>query len=249
MRSSSRSLRLDMRIKALAVGVLLCLPVVAAAQGSRVIITVYQTARTGETIRAYAAVVCFTSTNYSKYTDAYGTVTFDNVPQGAWSAVAWKSGFAAKRADISVLGTGTDVRATITLAEASFAASPCALPATPLPMPPAQPGKVTLVITVFRVVGSTPTNVTPLPNAYVCVGADSSHPDSYAKRAYTDANGKVVFHVDPLEHWQVTAGKSGFVGATAYYILPNPATYGIVQFRLFEGSGGPTCPVPIIPRF
>jgi hypothetical protein len=230
-----------MRTAALATAFLLCLPIVAVGQGSRVTITVYQTARTGETTRSYASIVCFTSTSYSKYTDMYGIVTFDNVPAGAWSAVAWKTGFQAKRADITVPATGADVRASITLVEPSLVASPCSTPTTPLPTPPPQPGKVTLVITVFR-----NSDGTPLEKAYACVGSDASHPDSYAKRAYTDATGRVYFHVDPVERWAVTAGKDGFGGAIASYYLPNPATYGIVQFRLSPGSGGATCPLPII---
>lgn len=219
------------------------LPLQVQAQGSRVSITVYQSPRSGATSPAHAAVVCFTSTDYSKYTDAYGTVSFANVPQGAWSAVAWKSGFRAKRADITVPATGSDVRTTITLSEPSFAASPCAVPSGPLPMPPAEPGKVTLVISVFRSADGT-----PVQNAYACVGRDSTHPDSYAKRGYTDVAGRVVFHVDPVSRWEVTAGKAGFTGARSYYILGSTATYGIVQFRLVEGSGGATCPLSIIPR-
>src|SRR5688572_18305030 len=169
----------------------------AAAQGSRVSITVYQSPRSGATRPAHAAIVCFTSTDYSKYTDGYGMVSFADVPQGAWSAVAWKSGFRAKRADITVPATGTDVRATITLSEPSLAASPCDVPSGPVPMPAAEPGKVTLVISVFGAADGA-----PLQNAYACVGSDSSHPDSYAKRGYTDVAGRVVFHVDPVGRWE-----------------------------------------------
>lgn len=218
-------------------------PVRSEAQGSRVLITVLQPGSTGP-IGAAGAVVCFSSIDYSKLTGPYGGVTFENVPAGQWSAVAWTSGFRAKRADISVPGTATDVRATITLSELSSEASPCILPSTPPPtssFPPHEAGKVTLVVTVYR--GS---DVTPLKDAYVCVGSDGSHRDSYAKRAYTDATGRVVFHVDHAPSWYVTAGKGGFASATSQYFLASTAEYGIVQFRLFAGSPGYICPLPTI---
>lgn len=95
-----------------------------AAQGSRVIITVTQSNRNTP---AAGAAVCFSSTTNTKLADANGTVTFDNTPSGQWSAVAWKSGFRARRADISVSGTAA-ATASIALTQPGTEASPCVLP-------------------------------------------------------------------------------------------------------------------------
>lgn len=38
----------------------------------------------------------------------------------------------------------------------------------------------------------------------------------------------------------------GFTGRTSLYFLQASAVYGIVEFRLPIGSGGATCPLPVI---
>lgn len=119
-------------LKALLAGVIaLSLPYPVAAQGARVVVTVLQTLNR-VTSPAAGAAVCFTSTTNTKLADANGVVTFDNVPAGQWSAVGWKSGFQAQRADITVSGTG-EARGQIMLLNRSLAASPCILPPPVVP--------------------------------------------------------------------------------------------------------------------
>lgn len=227
------------RLAAFAAALALSLtPGATHAQGSRLIITVRQTTATGA-VPAAGAAVCLTVANNTKLANAQGVVTFDNVPRGVWSAIAWKKGFKTRRADISVPGTGT-VRASMTLSELQLEASFCILPAAPPPttsVPPLAPGKVRLHITVLRNADGT-----PLQGAFACVGAGSSNPDSYAHRAYTDAAGQVSFDVDAVGQWYVTAKKTNYTGMISMYSLPS-GTYGIIQFRLTEGSqAGATCP-------
>lgn len=102
------------------------LPCAAGAQGSRVVVTVSQTLDR-VTSRAAGAAVCLSSQDNTKLADANGVVTFDNVPAGYWPAIAWKSGFREKRADIRVSGT-SEARAEIMLLDRSLSASWCILP-------------------------------------------------------------------------------------------------------------------------
>jgi hypothetical protein len=103
-------------------------PVSLLAQGARVVITVFQAIPGVSTIPAVGAAVCFTSTNNTRLTNGSGQVTFDNIPAGQWSAVIWKSGFRARRSDITVPTGATIVPNIVTLSDRSSEASPCILP-------------------------------------------------------------------------------------------------------------------------
>jgi hypothetical protein len=201
------------------------------AQGSRVLITVYQKGTRFNTILPGAAV-CFTSTNYTKITDQRGIVIFDNVPAGSWSAVGWKSGFKAKRADIAVPGTATDVRASITL-ESGTEQSPCILPAPPPPPPITQ---VDLTVRVVR------TDGTPVQHARVCVGTQNGY-DLYAYAYETGTSGRAYFTVPKVYSVYVTASAPNMTGASKVVYLPTGVTTVHAEDTLSAGTGGHTCPV------
>lgn len=104
------------------------MPLCLAAQGTRVVITVFQSIPGISTVPASGAAVCFTSTTNTRLTNSSGQVVFDNVPAGQWSAVIWMSGFKTRRSDIAVPAGATVVPNVVTLTERSSEPSPCVLP-------------------------------------------------------------------------------------------------------------------------
>jgi len=102
-------------------------PATARGQGSRVIVTVFQSVPGISMIPAVGAAVCLSADNNTRITNGSGQVTFDNIIAGQWTLIAWKSGFRAMRSTITSPGTAT-IPAIITLAARSSEASPCILP-------------------------------------------------------------------------------------------------------------------------
>jgi len=201
-----------------------------AQSGSRVLITVYKKGSLINSILPGAAV-CFTSTDYTKITDQRGIVVYDNVPQGNWSAVGWKSGFKAKRTDIAVPGTATDVRASIVL-ESGTDSSPCILPTA---SPPAT-YEVALTVQVVRA------DHTPIVHAKACVG-NYSEQAIYGADYDIGTSGRAHFTVPKRYSVSVTAEASGFIGVSKTVYLNNTDGTEFVEITLEPGSGGKKCPV------
>jgi hypothetical protein len=202
----------------------------AGAQGSRVFITVYKKGSPINSILPGAAV-CFTSTNNTKITDQRGLVIYDNVPQGNWSAIGWKSGFKVKRSDIAVPVTATDVRASIVL-ESGTDSSPCILPNA---SPPAT-YEVALTVQVVRA------DHTPIVHAKACVG-NYSEQAIYGADYDIGTSGRAHFTVPKRYSVSVTAEASGFIGVSKTVYLNNTDGSEFVEITLEPGSGGKKCPV------
>jgi hypothetical protein len=201
-----------------------------SASGSRVLITVYKKGSLINSILPGAAV-CFTSTDYTKITDQRGIVVYDNVPQGNWSAIGWKSGFKVKRSDIAVPGTATDVRASIVL-ESGTDSSPCILPNA---SPPAS-YEVALTVQVVRA------DHTPIVHAKACVG-NYSEQAIYGADYDIGTSGRAHFTVPKRYSVSVTAEASGFIGVSKTVYLNNTDGTEFVEITLEPGSGGKKCPV------
>ncbi len=201
-----------------------------AQSGSRVLITVYKKGSLINSILPGAAV-CFTSTNNTKITDQRGLVIYDNVPQGNWSAIGWKSGFKVKRSDIAVPGTATDVRASIVL-ESGTDASPCILPT--VSPPPVY--EVALTVKVIRA------DDTAIQHSKACVG-NYSEQAIYGADYDIGSSGKAFFTVPKRYSVSVTAEAAGFIGASKTVYLSNTDGTEFVPVTLEPGSGGKKCPV------
>jgi hypothetical protein len=194
-------------------------------------ITVYQKGTSFSTPLAGAAV-CFTALNNTKITDQRGLVIFDNVPQGNWSAIGWKSGFKLKRSDIAVPGTAVDVRASIVL-ESGIEASPCILPAPP-PPPPIY--EVALTVKVMRPDG------TAFQHAKACVG-NYSEQAIYGADYDIGSTGRAHFTVPKRYSVSVTAEADGFTGVSKTVYLSNTDGTEYVEVTLQAGPPGKKCPV------
>lgn len=208
----------------------------AAAQNARVLIKVYEKGSRIST-PSVGAMVCFTATTNTKLTDQRATVSFSNVPTGAWSAVGWKSGFKAKRVDIPVPVASGDVNATIHL-EPGNEPSPCVLPpAAPSPTSPPAPGptEVSLVVRV------TDTTATPLQGARVCAGSGTGATTRYAGIHQTSSTGRVFLTVPKMYDIWITASRDGFVGTGKRVLLPAGMSTVNTTIELLAGSGGASC--------
>ena len=212
------------------------LGVPANAQDARVLVKVYQKGARLSTPSAGAAV-CFTSTTNTKLTDQRATVVFSGVPRGTWSAVAWKSGYKAKRVDIPVTVSAGDVNASIHL-DPGTESSPCVLPsAPPAPTSPPAPGptEVSLVVRVTDAYG------TPLQAAKVCAGSGSGAPTRYAAVHQTSSTGRVWLTVPKMYDIWVTALRDTYVGIGQRVLLPTGMSTVNTTIELQSGSGGATC--------
>jgi hypothetical protein len=102
-------------------------PVSVGAQGSQVVVQVFQSIVGVPTFPAVGAAVCLSSTENTKITDGSGRVIYENIPAGTWSVITWKSGFRTRRTDVTVPGTGV-IPVVVTLRDRGTEASPCTLP-------------------------------------------------------------------------------------------------------------------------
>lgn len=208
----------------------------AHAQNARVLIRVYQKGSLISTPSTGAAV-CFTSTDNTKITDTRATAIFSNVPKGTWSAVAWKTGYKAKRVDIPVTVGSGDVNASIYL-DAGAEASPCVLPVPPpvSTAPPAPgPGEVSLVVRITDAAGS------PLQGARVCAGSGAGATTRYAGIHQTSSTGRVWLTVPKMYDVHVTASHDGHIGQGKNVLLPTGMSTVNATLALQSGSGGVAC--------